>query len=242
MAVEPVKLIRRTCGLSTSSSPIGPASPRRVRHDVEDARRQARLGEDLAPQQAADVRRLLGRLQDDGVPEDERRGDRAGREDQRRVPRRDRADHADRPAHAHRERARQVGRQDRRPSARRRPPPPGGRAPARTPSGTSRTRSCTRSRARAIRRSRRGGSRGRRPPSGRSPWRTTGGVCDHSGNAAAAASTARRASSRSPAATWATTSPVNGSVSSNRRAPPGSTHSPAMKCRHSRMVVSVVLM
>ena len=41
--------------------------------------RQAGLGEDLAPQQAADERRLLRRLQHDGVAERERRGDRARR-------------------------------------------------------------------------------------------------------------------------------------------------------------------
>jgi hypothetical protein len=72
--------------------------------------------------------------------------------------------------------------------------------------------------------------------------RTAGGVRDHSGKAAAAASTAARASSRVPAATWATTSPVKGSVSSNRPPSPGSTHSPPMKCRQSRMLVSVALM
>ena len=104
---------------------------------------------------------------------------------------RDRPDHADRLSHAHREGARQVGRQDRCRSARRRRPQPGGRAQARSPSGTSRSRSCTRSRARAIRRSRRCGPRGCRPLSGRSPGARSGGDCDHSSNAAAAASTAR---------------------------------------------------
>ena len=89
-----------------------PGLARRVRDDVQHARRQPRLGEDLAPDQAADDRRPLGRLQHDGVAERERRGDRARREDQRRVPRRDRADDADRLADAHRERARDVGRDD----------------------------------------------------------------------------------------------------------------------------------
>ena len=78
----------------------------RVRDDVEHARRQPRLGEDLAPEEAAYHRRVLGRLQHDGVAERERRRDRARGEDQRRVPGRDRADDPDRAAQAHRERAR----------------------------------------------------------------------------------------------------------------------------------------
>ena len=81
----------------------------RVGDDVEDARREAGLGEDLAPEQPADLRRPLGRLQDDGVAERERRGDRARGEDQRGVPRCDRTDDADRAADSHREGAR-VGR------------------------------------------------------------------------------------------------------------------------------------
>ena len=44
--------------------------------------------------------------------------------------------------------------------------------------------------------------------------RSAGGVCDQAGNAAAAASIARFASSAQPAGAVATTSPVNGSVSS----------------------------
>jgi len=39
-------------------------------------------------------------------------------------------------------------------------------------------------------------------------WRSAGGVCDQAGNASAAPSTARRASSRFPAGIRATTSPV----------------------------------
>ena len=76
---------------------------RRVGHDVEDAGGKARLGEDLAPQQATDLRRPLRRLQDDGVAEHERRGDGARREDERGVPRRDRADDAYRAPDSHRE-------------------------------------------------------------------------------------------------------------------------------------------
>ena len=82
----------------------------RVRDDVQDAGRQARLGEDLAPERAAGDRRPLRRLQHDRVAEHEGRRDRAQREDQRRVPRRDRADDADRLPQPHRHRARDVGR------------------------------------------------------------------------------------------------------------------------------------
>ena len=69
----------------------------RVRDDVQHAGRQARLGEDLAPERATGDRRPLRRLQHDRVAEHEGRRDRAQREDQRRVPGRDRADDA-RPA------------------------------------------------------------------------------------------------------------------------------------------------
>ena len=60
--------------------------------------------------------------------------------------------------------------------------------------------------------------------------RVAGGAVDHSGNAAAEASTAFRASSRVPAATRPTVSPVNGSRSSNVSPPDDGTHSPAMNC------------
>ena len=61
---------------------------RTVGDDVEHSRREAGLGEDL-PQQAAGDRRPFGRLQHDGVAVGDRRRDRAQREDQRRVPRRE---------------------------------------------------------------------------------------------------------------------------------------------------------
>ena len=63
------------------------------------------------------------------------------------------------------------------------------------------------------------------------PWRTAGGVCAQAGAAAAAASTARRASARVPAATSATSSPVNGSRSSNVRPSSASAQLPPMKSR-----------
>jgi len=86
--------------------------PRRMCDDVEDAVRQPGLGEDLAPEQAAGDGRPLGRLQDDRVAERERCRDRARRENQGRVPRRDRADDADRLANPHRERTGIVRGQD----------------------------------------------------------------------------------------------------------------------------------
>ena len=81
----------------------------RVRDDVEHPRGQPRLGEDLAPEQSTDDRRVLGRLQHDRVAERERRRDRARGEDERGIPGRDRADDPDRAAQAHRERARVGG-------------------------------------------------------------------------------------------------------------------------------------
>ena len=80
-----------------------------MRDDVQHALREPRLGEHLAPEQPADLRRPFRRLQDDRVAERERRGDRAGREDQRRVPRGDRPDDAHGPPHAHREGSRVGG-------------------------------------------------------------------------------------------------------------------------------------
>ncbi len=61
-------------------------------------------------------------------------------------------------------------------------------------------------------------------------WRCAGRLCDHSGNAAAAASIARTASSRPPAGTSATTSPVKGSRSSNVPPPEASVQAPPMYC------------
>ena len=57
VSVEPVKLIRRTCGFSTSSSPIGPASPGACVTMFSTPGGQPGLGEDLAPEQPADDRR-----------------------------------------------------------------------------------------------------------------------------------------------------------------------------------------
>ena len=71
------------------------------------------------------------------------------------------------------------------------------------------------------------------------PWRTAGGVAAHAGNASAAASTARRASSRVPAAARTTGSPVNGSATSKVAPSLDATHSPPTKLSASRRVVAV---
>ena len=68
--------------------------------DVDDALRDARLVEEL--DEALPERGRVGRrLEDDGVPRDERRRDLPGRDRDREVPRRDDADHADRHPHGH---------------------------------------------------------------------------------------------------------------------------------------------
>ena len=123
---------------------------RRVRDDVQHAGRQPRLGEDLAPDQPADVAATSSDgFEHDGVAERERRRDRARGEDQRGVPRRDRADDADRPPHAHRE---PPGVSDGSTSPDRRVRERRGltkQARARSGAGTSRSRRCSRSRGRA---------------------------------------------------------------------------------------------
>ena len=243
MAVEPVKLIRRTCGFSTSSSPIGPASPGAcvtMLRTPAGSPASAKISPQSRPPTYGDSSdgfstTVLPNTSGAAIE----RADRISAA----FHGRDRADHPDRLAHAHRERAGEVGREDRR---RRRvggagglPEQPGHEAHLEHPepeaaAGLARQPARRPRRARLSRMS--AALQEDRLP------RTAGGVCDQAGNAAAAASTARRASSRPPAATWATTSPVYGSRSSNVRAAGGARHSPAMKCRHSRMVVSVALM
>ena len=83
-----------------------------VRDDVEHAGGEPRIGEDLAPDQPAAERRLLRRLEHHGVAEHKWRGNRARREDQRGVPRRDGADDTHRAAHRHGDRTRHVRRND----------------------------------------------------------------------------------------------------------------------------------
>ena len=64
--------------------------------DVQDAGGQARLLEEARDQDAAGDGRVEIALQHHGVPEGKRRSERPHREDDREVPRRDHADHADR--------------------------------------------------------------------------------------------------------------------------------------------------
>ncbi len=66
-------------------------------------------------------------------------------------------------------------------------------------------------------------------------WRAAGDDCDQDGKASAAAATALAASARVPAGTRATTSPVNGSRSSNVAPAAASTHEPPMNCFASRI-------
>ena len=233
--------MRRTCGFSTSSSPIGAASPGAVRDDVEHAGGQAGLLEDLAPEQAADDRRLLRRLEHDRVAEHERRGDRAGRQDQRGVPRRDRADDADRAGAGPSRTRRACRRAAPRRSARRRRRRPGGTARARSASGTCRSRSSRRSRGPAARRPRPCGSRGCRRPAGRCPGARPAAPATTRRTPRRRPRSPRRASSRPPAGTRATTSPVYGSRSSKVRPSVAATHSPAMNWRGSSTSLVVVL-
>ena len=69
-------------------------------HDVEDARRQTRLGRQLGDAQQAQ-RRVAGRLDDHGVAGRQGRSELPGGHQGRVVPGDDRADHADRLAHDH---------------------------------------------------------------------------------------------------------------------------------------------
>ena len=62
--------------------------------EVDDAVGQARLGEQL-DEALGQQRRVLGRLEDDGVAADERGRELPGRDRDREVPGRDRADDAD---------------------------------------------------------------------------------------------------------------------------------------------------
>jgi ParB family chromosome partitioning protein len=67
----------------------------RARDDVEDARRQAGLGADLGEEQRREAR-VAGRLDDDGVAHGERRADLPGEQHERKVPRHNLADDAER--------------------------------------------------------------------------------------------------------------------------------------------------
>ena len=203
----------------------------RVRDDVQHAGGQARLGEDLAPDQPADDRRELGRLQHDRVararaaPRSSAPTGSAPRSTARSPRRR-------RPACGCPSRASPGGRTGSPArSARRRAPPPGGAGRARTPAGTCRSRRSRPSRARAATTTSSSRLSSTSAAFRKIRWRSAGTDCDHAGKASAAAAIARAASARVPAGASATTSPVNGSRSSNVE--PAATHSPPMNCWYS---------
>ena len=77
--------------------------------DVEDAGREVR-GRRRLGEERGDVRRRLGRLEDDGVPERERRSGFPERDRHREVPRRDQADDAEGLAERQLQRLRKLGR------------------------------------------------------------------------------------------------------------------------------------
>ena len=198
-------------------------------HDVDDARRHARLGEQL-DEALGEQRRVLGRLEHDRVAADERRAELPGRDRDREVPRRDRADDADRHAHAHHElvaaaRSASSGRTGAGP---RRPCSSSCRS---LPGRRRRPRPCTFPISRVIR-------------------SVSSALCSRRSSAkrkrivAALAAPGRAASPRTPpsrrrrrgrrrprpsAGTMPSTSPVAGTSDSNVSPPAASTHSPPMK-------------
>ena len=105
-----MKLIRRTFGFSANSSPIFEPSPAACVTTLSTPAGRPASSKISAQSSPPDERRVLGRLQHDRVARDQRRRDRTRRQDQRRVPRGDRGDDADRPTDPHRERPGIVGR------------------------------------------------------------------------------------------------------------------------------------
>ncbi len=75
---------------------------RHAGHDVQHAGRQPRLLEEVGDQRPGD-RRLLRRLQHEGVARREREGDLLHRQQERRIERRDARHDAQRPSHRHRD-------------------------------------------------------------------------------------------------------------------------------------------
>ena len=92
VAVEPVKATLSTPGCSASGAPA--SGPKPGEH-VEDAGREAGLLEEPRELERRG-RRLLGRLGDDGAARGQRGRELPRQQQHRRVPRRDRGDHADR--------------------------------------------------------------------------------------------------------------------------------------------------
>ena len=88
--------------------PIADGAPTAV-HDVDDALGDTGLVQQL-DEALPERGRVSRRLEDDGVPRDERRRDLPGRDRDREVPGRDRADDPDRHAHRHVELVAELGR------------------------------------------------------------------------------------------------------------------------------------
>ena len=103
VATSPVSEIIATFGWLISALPTRLAAPE---DDIDDAFGKD-VGDELGELQHGE-RRLLGRLDHDGVAAGERRRQLPGRHHQRIVPRRDRGDDADRIAPDHRRVARQI--------------------------------------------------------------------------------------------------------------------------------------
>ena len=91
-SVEPVKPITRTAGCSAHRLADG---ARFAGDEVEDARRQAGAQREFAKRQRGQ-RRLARRLRHHGAAGGDRRRDLAGDHRRRKIPWRDRRDHADR--------------------------------------------------------------------------------------------------------------------------------------------------
>ena len=98
-SVEPVKAIMSTSGCSASGLPA--FSPKPGTTLSTPSGKPGLLGE--APEQQRAERRLLRRLQDDRIAGDQRRADLPGADDERIVPRHDRADDAERLLADHRD-------------------------------------------------------------------------------------------------------------------------------------------
>ena len=106
VSVWPVKLMTLTSGWSTIALPTSPPEPVTT---LTTPSRQPALDEQL--HEADEAGRRVGRGLDDGrVAADQRREQLPGRDGDREVPRRDDADHADRPADGHRELVGHLGR------------------------------------------------------------------------------------------------------------------------------------
>jgi hypothetical protein len=200
---------------------------RLVDDQVHHTRRHARVLERRGDR-GVGTRALLGGFEHHGVAVRQRRRHGAGAEDHRRVPRRDPEHHAGRLAHAHREQARDVGRDHLADQAVRL----GGRL-AEHPGGERAVEHAPSERAAGLL------GHDRRDllrallehVGGASEQRAALGDVDQLGNASAAASAARRASSGPAAATVLAATPSTGPELSQDRPELAGTHSPPISSR-----------